>query len=294
MKILSITALILGLTTMAACSTGKMSWQQVPMAGTQLEYAVRGRGEVVVFVHAGLFGEWFDPLLREPALTHGFRLVTYHRAGYAGSGKLPGPTTIAHQGEQLRVLLRHLEIERVHLVGHSSGALIAMQFALDSPHSVLSLTLLEPALPMTSDAAPRSGIGAAIALHRAGDRAGAVDAFLRTVAGADFRSALDAALPDAFAHAMADSDFFFEQELPAVRAWRFGPDEARRMRFPVLAVLGELSPAVDPIWRRRHDWLLDSLPRAEAFVLAGATHLLHLQNARAMAERLADFIGANR
>jgi pimeloyl-ACP methyl ester carboxylesterase len=34
----------------------------------------------------------------------------------------------------------------VHVVGHSFGGCIALQLALDSPHVVRSLALLEPAL----------------------------------------------------------------------------------------------------------------------------------------------------
>jgi pimeloyl-ACP methyl ester carboxylesterase len=42
--------------------------------------------------------------------------------------------------------MRHLGIERAHVVGHSSSAIMALQLALDAPDRVLSLALLEPAL----------------------------------------------------------------------------------------------------------------------------------------------------
>ena len=57
-------------------------------------------------------------------------------------------TSIADQAAQLRSLLAQLGLRRVHLVGHSSGALIALQLALDAPQAVQTLTLLEPALPI--------------------------------------------------------------------------------------------------------------------------------------------------
>ena len=43
-------------------------------------------------------------------------------------------------------LLRHLGIERAHVVGHSSGGVMALRLALDAPEAVHSLILLEPAL----------------------------------------------------------------------------------------------------------------------------------------------------
>jgi pimeloyl-ACP methyl ester carboxylesterase len=183
-------------------------------------------------------------------------------------------------------LLRHLDLRSVHLVGHSSGALIAMQLALDSPGIVKSLALLESALPIAGQTNP--GIVAAVAINQNGSREAAIDTFMRAVAG-DYRIPVERALPRAFDQAIADAGTFFEHELPAVRAWRFGRDEAQRLRVPVLVVLGGRSDEVSPIWRQRHDLLLDWLPGATGFVLPGATHLLHMQNPRALAERLALF-----
>lgn len=55
--------------------------------GIELEYEARGAGEPVVLVHAGIFADWFKPLLEEPALTGRYRAVSYHRIGYAGSSR---------------------------------------------------------------------------------------------------------------------------------------------------------------------------------------------------------------
>jgi hypothetical protein len=63
--------------------------------GLELEYEIRGSGPPVVLVHAGIFAEWFKPLLDEPALTSRYQVVSYHRIGYAGSSRAIGPVTIA-------------------------------------------------------------------------------------------------------------------------------------------------------------------------------------------------------
>jgi pimeloyl-ACP methyl ester carboxylesterase len=93
--------------------------------GLELEYETRGSGEPVVLVHAGIFADWFKPLLDEPALTSRYRVVSYHRVGYAGSGRVAGPVSLGQQAAQLRALMRHLGIEKAHVVGHSSGGNIA-------------------------------------------------------------------------------------------------------------------------------------------------------------------------
>jgi pimeloyl-ACP methyl ester carboxylesterase len=97
---------------------------------------------------------------------------------------------------------------------------------------------------------------------------------------------LEKAIPGAVNQALADADTFFLHELPALRQWSFGPDEARRVRQPVLAVVGEKS---DSRFHQRQKLLLEWLPNVEPFVLLGAGHLLHLENPSGMAEGLAAF-----
>ena len=63
-------------------------------------------------------------------------------------------------------------------------------------------------------------------------------------------------------------------------------EDASRINQPALVVLGDRT---DPIFRERRELLLDWLPNAEPFDLPGATHLLHLENPRGMAEGLAAF-----
>jgi pimeloyl-ACP methyl ester carboxylesterase len=258
--------------------------------GIELEYEVRGTGEPVVLVHAGVFADWFKPLLEEPALTGRYRVVSYHRVGYAGSSRVAGPVSIAQQAAHLRSLMRYLGIKRAHIVGHSSGGNIALQLALDAPDMVRSLALLEPALLVVKSGPERTKLLAPAQEHfRAGDKARAVDAFMRGVSGPAYRAVLERALPGAFDQAVADADTFFGQEWPAVQQWSFRQEDASRITQPVLAVIGAKSKELSPIWNERQEMLLAWLPKAEPFILAGATHLLHVQNPRGMAEGLAAF-----
>lgn len=265
--------------------------QRATVDDLTLEYVEHGAGEPVVLIHAGLCADWFMPLLDEPALA-GFRLIAYHRAGYAGSSRPWGPISIVDHARHCRGLLQRLAVESAHLVGHSSSADIALQLALDAPGAVRSLTLLEPALLTVPSRAAwgRAVAQPALERYRAGDRAAAADAWMRGVAGDDYRAALDSALPGAFEQIVADAPTFFEQELPAVQHWAFAEQDAQRITQPALAVLGGRSHEVSPVWEERQALLLAWLPNVEPLVLAGATHLLHLQNPRGMAEALADFV----
>jgi pimeloyl-ACP methyl ester carboxylesterase len=256
------------------------------LEGVQLEYELRGGGEPVVLVHAGVFASWYGPLVTEPALASRYRLLSYHRVGYMGSSRIAGPVSLAEQAGHLRALLRHVGIGRAHLVGHSSGGNIALQLALDAPEMVQSLALLEPALVTVVN---RSELPRVFERYKAGDKAGAVDSFMLAVTGPAYRAGLERALPGAFDEAVAHADTFFGQELPAVRQWSFTREQAARVTQPVLAVIGEKNKESSPIWNERQEILLTWLPKAERFVLPGATHLLYLENPRGMAEGLAAF-----
>lgn len=253
------------------------------LGDVELEYEIRGAGEPVVLVHHGAGADWFKPLLEEPVLNRRYRLLRYHRAGYAGSSPLSAPLTFAREAANFRALLRHLGIERAHVVGHSASGCLALQMALEVPASVHSLALLEPAL-MAVPSPPE--VPQAIGLYGAGDKSNAVDTFLRGTCGPDCRPVLEKAIPGAVEQALADADTFFRQELPALRQWSFGPGEARLVKQPVLAVLGEQS---DSRFHQRQKLLLEWLPNVEPFVLADAGHLLHLQNPSGMADGLDAF-----
>jgi pimeloyl-ACP methyl ester carboxylesterase len=259
--------------------------RRAAFAGIELEYETRGAGEHVVLVHHGAGADWFVPLLEQPALSWDFCLLHYHRAGYAGSSRLPGRLTFEQEAETFRGLMGVLGIERAHVVGHSASGCIALQFALAAPDIVHSLALLEPAL-MAVPSPP--DVPRALELYQSGDPTRAVETFLRATCGPDAHSLLQKVIPGAVERALADAETFFGHELPALRQWSFGPQEARRIQQPVLAVLGEHS---DSRFRQRHSLLLEWLANVEPFILSNAGHLLHVENPSGMAEGLAAFWG---
>jgi pimeloyl-ACP methyl ester carboxylesterase len=264
--------------------------ERAPIDGIELEYEIRGTGEPVVLMHAGICADFFRPLIDQDALTSRHTVLRYHRIGYAGSGRLPGSVSLAQQAGHCHALMNHLGIERAHVVGHSSTASVALQLALDAPGAVHTLAVLDPARPAEQTALHaemvRTIVEPALERYRGGDKPGAVDTWMRGVCGRDYRAALENALPGAFEQAVADADTFFEQELPAVLAWSFGREDAARIAQPTLAVLGETS---NPVFRERRELLLDWLPDIETFELPGATHLLQVEQPEAMAAALVAF-----
>jgi pimeloyl-ACP methyl ester carboxylesterase len=113
--------------------------------GIELEYEVVGSGEPVLLI-SPVLADGFLPLLSEPALADRYQLIPYHKRGWVGSTHTPPPVSIADHAADAAALLNHLGVPRAHVAGHSSGAAVAAQLALDQPETVDTLILLEMSL----------------------------------------------------------------------------------------------------------------------------------------------------
>ncbi len=78
-----------------------------------------------------------------PALAQaGRRVIAYDLRGHGSAAPTPLPADYALLAADLGRLLELLGIERAHVVGHSFGAQVAQQFALDLPQRLASLTIV--------------------------------------------------------------------------------------------------------------------------------------------------------
>jgi pimeloyl-ACP methyl ester carboxylesterase len=260
----------------------------------ELAYEVSGAGEPAIFIHGAFIADTFRPLLAVPGRLKGYRLILYHRRGYAGSSRASGPVSVADHAADCRALLRHLDVERAHVAGHSYGGAVALQLALESPELVNSLALLEPALIAGASAdGYRESLARGAERYREMGAAVVVDEFLQA-RWPGYRTALDRALPGAFARAVGDAESWFDCELPGLFDWRFGEAEARGITHPVLCVLGGDSDTLSPRFGETHRLLLSWLPHAEGLVVPRATHFIQLEDPRGLAEALVAFWVRNR
>ena len=209
--------------------------------GVELEYEMVGSGEPVLLI-SPVLADGFLPLLSEPALADRYQLIRYHKRGWVGSTHTPPPVSVADHAADAAALLDHLGVPRAHVAGHSTGAVVAAQLALDHPETVHTLTLLEPLLlSVPSGEAVLQQVGPAFEAYGSGDHEGAWAIFLSAASGLDWatcRALLEKRIPGAVAQAIKDADTLFGVELPAIAEWAFGPEQAAAIRCPVLSVLG--------------------------------------------------------
>ena len=268
--------------------------QRARVNGVELEYDVTGQGEAVLLI-SPVMADGFLPLLSEPSLAHGYRLITYHKRGWMGSTHTPPPVSIADHAADAAALLAHLGVGRAHIVGHSSGAAVAAQLALQQPEIVHTVALLELSLLSVPGAAGfMQKAGPAFEAYAAGHHEKAVAVFMSAVSGLEWnacRTLLESRVPGSVSAAVRDADTFFGTELPALGAWTFGAAEARSISQPVLSVLGS---DTEPLWVEIATVLRSWLPRVEDCTIKGAGHLLQIQRPEAVAQGLGDFFGRHR
>ena len=258
--------------------------------GVELEYEVKGSGEPVLLISTGPIADSFLPFLSEKELVERYRLITYRQRRLADSTRSPAPVSFAEHAGDAATLLSQLGVHRAHVAGHSTGAAIALQLAVDRPDIVHTLALLEPTLmgvPSAGDFLEKAG--PALAAYGSGDREGAMARFLSVVCSLDWekcRTVIEKHVPGGGAQAMKDADNWFDSYLPALSAWQFGPDQAAPISQPVLSVLGT---ETERLFVDGHELLHTWFPQVEDCRIEGVAHLLHMQRPKPVARGVAEF-----
>jgi pimeloyl-ACP methyl ester carboxylesterase len=260
----------------------------VDVDGVELEVEVEGSGEPVLLVQTALVADEFLPLAAEPTLADHYRVIRYHRRGYGRSSPVQGAGSIQRDAADGLGLLAALGVARAHVVGVSYSGAVALQMAADSPSWVHSLTLLEPPPVHVPSAAQFVAANAQLTqhYHAYGPVAG-LDRFLTRVIGRDWRAMIERALPGAAEQMEQDTATFFDTDIPALLAWRFGAEDARRITQAVLHIGGSES---GQWFAEVRELMLAWLPQAEDVVLAGADHSLALTHPAEIAAALVAFL----
>jgi pimeloyl-ACP methyl ester carboxylesterase len=256
----------------------------------ELEYEIRGSGEPVLFV-SPVLADGFRPLLDHPSLARDFQLIHYHRRGWVGSTHTPGPVNIEQHTADAAALLDHLAIPRAHVAGHSSGAAVAAQLALNCASKVHTLTLMELSLLSLPEGQQfLGGAGPVFEMYEAGDHEQAFAAFMSTASGLGWeacRETLERHAPGVVSQSIKDADTFFGIELPSLATWTMDPAQATAITQPTLSVLGS---ETQPLWVEVAAFLRTNLPDLEEAEIGGVGHLLHLQRPDPVAAAISGFL----
>lgn len=260
----------------------------VPVSDSVLEVGVRGTGEPVLLVQTALYAEEFRPLADHLHRRGEYRVVLEHRRGYGRSGPPLRPGSIERDAEDCLQILDALEIERAHVVGGSYAGAVALQLSVVAPDRVHSLCLVEPP-PLLGVPDPEfvAACERLVERHRTDGVGLALDAFLRGLVGATWRSDVDRYLPGGAAQVERDADTFFTADVPALLAWHLAEEQLRAITQPVLYVGGTSS---GPWFDHVHEVVLALLPGAEDVMIPDADHSLALTHTAQLATAVVRFL----
>lgn len=251
------------------------------MKGGRLWYETAGEGASVVLLHGGLWDArmWDDQF--EP-LAERCRVVRYDLRGYGRSDR---PEAKYSHSDDLEALLIHLDIPRAALVGHSMGAAVAVDFALEYPDRVDALVLASPGLggyEWSKDFGRRYEKAEAALekgdIQRAAELELAIWAPTRSATGPDLRIR-EIAMDNAHQVAL-DPALRRRPDPPAVE--RLGEISA-----PTLVVTGDQDV---PDVERIAELIISRIPGARRAVMQGADHVVNMRRPADFTARLLGFL----
>ena len=258
------------------------SSRTITVAGGTLAYDEAGRGPAVILLH-GAFLDRHTWDLQMPALAGSHRAVRYDIRPFGESSlpEQPYKTT-----DDLLALMDALKIERAHLVGHSFGGGVAIDFALEHPTRVASLTLVNSGVTGATLPADEQKEAMQVFMAARESEASAVQAWLTLSLWSASRSRPE--VMKAIERATASSAARFRMAAPP-----FAP-----ITPPAIGRLGEIRAATlvvsgdrdTPGNRANSETVAKGIAGARLVVIPGADHAIPIGWARELNEALLGFL----
>ena len=246
--------------------------------GCCLSYDVSGQGRRVLFIQGvGVHGRGWRPQTDE--LAAHCACLTFDNRGLGRSVPAGRPVTVDRMADDARAVLDAVGWDQAHVVGHSLGGLVALNFALRSRHRVQSLSLLctfangRSAAPLTWRMI-RLGLRARVGT-RGMRRKGFLGIVLPPGAAADSNTA--ERLAEIFGHDLADQPPIVNEQLKAMRAADLSPRLGELSGLPTLVVSATHDPIAPPAAGRA---LARGITGAKYVEIASASHGLPITHAQ--------------
>lgn len=247
-----------------------------------------GQGRPVVLVHGvGMQQSVWAPQIE--ALSREHDLITYDLLGHGHSVLPPAQAQLSDYTAQLGALLDDLGVPAAAVVGHSMGALVALDFAVRHPDRCLATVAMNAVFCRTPEQR-KAVTQRAAALRDVGHEANVEDTLQRW---------FGAPVPDSL-HAAAQLS---REMLAGVNAEGYArtyavfasadathADSLTGVRTPCLFITGELDPNSTPEMSQA---MAQRVPGARLDVLPGARHMMSLTDPERVNAALVHFLSSH-
>jgi pimeloyl-ACP methyl ester carboxylesterase len=120
--------------------------ETVTVNGSTLHYVRGGKGPAVILIH-GFPQDWFEYRAIMPRLAEQFTVIAVDLRGVGGSTATTGSYDAANMAEDVYQLAAALKLERVYIVGHDIGGMVAYAFVRRYPEMTRGAMILDVPLP---------------------------------------------------------------------------------------------------------------------------------------------------
>jgi pimeloyl-ACP methyl ester carboxylesterase len=115
----------------------RISYMDVAAQGTP-------NGRTAMLLHGNNFGGFYFKVIIDALTKEGFRVIVPDQIGYGRSSKPIAPYNFNSQVRNTWLILQHEKIEKVAVIGHSMGGMMAARFATQYPKAVEKVVIYNP------------------------------------------------------------------------------------------------------------------------------------------------------
>ena len=253
------------------------------MASVDFSYSINGTGPSVFFVHGiGARKTSWDEVCK--FLEKDFTCISYDLRGHGDSPKGLLPYSLEDLVDDLETLRQKLNIEKIHIVGHSLGGMIGPAYTKSFPENVISVSLISTAAFRTTE--DRNKVQSVLeSMQEKG-----ISPILSTLTERWFT---DQFINDR----LADVEFRLEQVLETdpevfLDVFRIYAETEmspwlNKIKHPSLVLTGEYDGGCSP---RLNHLIADSLSNSELCILKNYKHSLLIEAPHEVGEKVREFL----
>ena len=259
-----------------------------PTNKNQLFYEQAGTGETILFIH-GAQEDYRVFMPQLDLLKADYRVISYSRRyNYPMPTKYQEgiPYSTETEAEDLETLINSLKTNSVHIVGHSYGGLIAMEYTHKNPDIVQSLTLSEPPLLRLSgceqwyQATQKGFIEKVGTAFKTDDTTQVMKAIFEFFVGADIQNQVPPEVLQSLKANLSEMKALVHSEDPF-------PDLSTDFQTPVMLIT---TANTMPMLKCTNEALARKIPKAKRIHLPDASHEMWMTHPEILSTHIRNFI----
>ena len=114
--------------------------------GTTIHYVRGGQGAAIILIH-GFPQDWFAYHAIMPRLAKRFTVIAVDLRGIGGSKATPGGYDAANVAADIEQLMTTLKLQRVYIVGHDLGGIVAYALVRHDPQALRGAMIIDAPIP---------------------------------------------------------------------------------------------------------------------------------------------------